>query len=169
MAQQVTDPTLPEPPAGRTCGTMIVHNRLFETDPSYRRARLAIDAQSRGAVGVAKQIGLVQIPVVVHVVWNTADQNISEAQITSQIDVLNQDFRATNADVSTVPAPFASLVADAEVRFVLADRDPSNNPTNGITRRQTNVTDFSDDDSVKFAASGGTDAWPTDRYLNIWV
>ena len=118
---------------------------------------------------VVERIGLVRIPVVVHVVWNTADQNISETQISSQIDVLNRDYRRTNLDVSSVPAPFAGLVADAEVQFVLADRDPSGGPTSGITRRQTTVTSFSDDDRVKSAATGGTGAWPSDRYLNLWV
>jgi hypothetical protein len=159
----------PEPPTRRTCGTMIVDARLAELDPSYRQARAAVNAEARVAVGVVERVGLVRIPVVVHVVWNTANQNITEAQITSQIDVLNQDFRRTNSDVSTVPAPFAGLVADAEIEFVLADRDPAGNPTNGITRRQTTVTSFTFDDAVKSAATGGTDAWPSDRYLNLWV
>jgi hypothetical protein len=148
---------------------MIVDNRLLELDPSYRQARLAINAEARVAVGAVERVGPVRIPVVVHVVWNTAEQNISQAQITSQIDVLNRDYRRTNPDLSTVPAPFAGLVADAEVEFVLADRDPAGNPTNGVTRQQTTVGSFTFDDAVKSAATGGTDAWPSDQYLNLWV
>jgi hypothetical protein len=53
------------------------------------------------------------IPGVVHVVWNTQAQNISQAQIQSQIDVLNQDFRRTNSDVVQVPGVWQGLVADA--------------------------------------------------------
>jgi Pregnancy-associated plasma protein-A len=169
MVQDVTGRTPPESPRGRSCGTMIVHNRLLESDPSYLRARRAIETETRATGGVGARIGLVEIPVVVHVVWNTADANVSEAQIASQIDVLNRDFRRTNPDVSTVPAAFAGLVSDAEVRFVLADRDPSGNPTSGITRRQTTVTSFTFDDAIKSSATGGTDAWPSDRYLNMWV
>jgi hypothetical protein len=169
MAQHESGPTVSESPAQRTCGTDFHNIRLLELVPSYRQARLAIDAEARAAVGVVERIGLVEIPLAMHIVWNTPESNISEAQITSQIDVLNRDFRGTNPDVSIVPSSFASLVADAEVRFVLAERDPLGNPTTGITRRQTTVTSFSDDDSVKFAATGGTDAWPPDRYLNVWV
>ncbi|MCW2683057.1 MAG: zinc metalloprotease, partial [Blastococcus sp.] len=113
--------------------------------------------------------GVAYIPVVVHVVHNTAAQNISDAQITSQIDVLNRDFRATNPDVSIVPPAFAPLIADSRVEFFLATTDPAGNPTTGITRTQTAVASFGGDDKVKRAATGGVDAWPADEYLNIWV
>src|SRR5207247_111367 len=83
--------------------------------------------------------------------------------------VLNADYRKTNADVSTVPAPFQPLADDARAQFKLATTDPSGNPTNGITRTQTNTGSFPHDDSVKSAATGGADPWPSDRYLNIWV
>ena len=110
-----------------------------------------------------------RIPVVVHVVWNVANQNVSDAQIQSQIDVLNRDFRKRNPDVSTVPAVFQGLIADMEVEFALATRDPSGNPTTGITRNQTSATSFSDDDKVKSQSTSGADAWPADHYLNLWV
>src|SRR5678809_466983 len=42
----------------------------------------------------------VTIPVVVHVVWHTNSQNISDEQIKSQIDVLNEDFNRQNADTA---------------------------------------------------------------------
>jgi hypothetical protein len=148
---------------------MAAHYRLLELYPSYRRARLRIDAEGRQIGAAAVRVGSVRIPVVVHVVWNSPEQNIAQAQITSQIAVLNQDFRRGNPDVSTVPAPFAGLSADAEVEFVLADRDPAGNATSGITRRQTSTSSFTFDDGVKSAATGGTDAWPSDRYLNMWV
>jgi hypothetical protein len=105
----------------------------------------------------------------VHVVHNTATQNISDAQIQSQIDVLNKDYRKTNADIASLPAVFAPLAADSRIEFKLADKDPSNNPTNGITRTSTATAAFSDDDKVKSAATGGHDAWPRDKYLNLWV
>jgi hypothetical protein len=162
----------PEPPRRRTCGTMDVHRRLLIESPEYRAARADIENATLARMALAPEArfaGVARIPVVVHVVWNTAAQTISDAQITSQIDVLNQDFRATNPDVSTVPSVFAGLVADARLEFFLATTDPSGNPTNGITRTPTNRASFTDDDAVKSAATGGTDAWPADRYLNMWV
>ena len=158
-------------PRARNCGTMDVHRRLLSQDPAYARARDDIENHARlfRAGAATARPGVTRIPVVVHVVWNTAAQNISDAQIASQIDVLNRDFRRTNPDVSSTPAVFLPLTADARVEFALANIDPNGAPTNGITRRQTTVTSFGSNDAVKSQATGGTDAWPADRYLNIWV
>jgi hypothetical protein len=107
---------------------------------------------------------------VVHVVHRTAAENISDAQILSQIEVLNADFRATNPDRSSTPSVFTSLIGDARVTFKLADVDPDGNTTDGITRTSTSNSSFtSDTDDVKSASTGGADAWPADRYLNIWT
>jgi hypothetical protein len=61
------------------------------------------------------------------------------------------------------------LVTDARIQFSLATQDPAGNPTNGITRTASTSTSFGTDDRVKSAATGGADAWPSDRYLNIWA
>ncbi|MCB0620751.1 MAG: zinc metalloprotease, partial [Saprospiraceae bacterium] len=109
--------------------------------------------------------GVVSIPVVVHVIYNNSTENISDAQVLSQIDVLNADFRRMNADQdNTWPQ-----AADSEIEFCMASTDPSGNPTNGITRTSTSVTAFSANDNMKFNSSGGKDAWPAGSYLNIWV
>ena len=159
------------PPTRRSCGTMDVHYRLLRTIPEYAEARAASENQAQRAAmsPVIGRMGCTRIPVVVHVVYKTAPQNISVVQIQSQIDVLNADFRQKNADLATVPAPFAPATADARIEFKLATTDPAGNPTTGITRTATATTAFSDDDSVKSAATGGADAWPSDKYLNIWV
>ena len=60
----------------------------------------------------------------VHVVHKKPQENISKAQVQSQITALNQDFRATNPDVSQVPDPWKGLVADAKITFKLATKDP---------------------------------------------
>jgi hypothetical protein len=111
-----------ETPRRRTCATMDVHRRLLSSDPGYARARAEIENHARlyeHGIRAAARPGVTRIPVVVHVVWNTAAQNISDAQITSQIDVLNRDYRRTNPDVSSTPAPFLPLTADARVEFFL--------------------------------------------------
>jgi hypothetical protein len=124
------------------------------------------------------------VPVVVHVLHNGepvgVGNNISDAQVQSQIDVLNEDFRRLNADRVNTPAAFAGVAADPNIEFRLACIDPNGNATNGIHRVQTNVNAFTYQTNangsvneqatgIKFTAQGGTDAWPTDRYLNIWV
>jgi hypothetical protein len=111
---------------------------------------------------------VVTIPVVVHVVYKTNAQNISDAQIQSQIDVLNEDFRRLNADRNNTPSVFSGVASDVEIEFCLASVDPDGNSTNGIVRRQTNKPSFSND-NVKKTNKGGSSPWPTGDYLNIWV
>ncbi len=108
---------------------------------------------------------VVTIPVVVHVVYKTNAQNISDAQILSQIDVLNEDFRRTNSDADNQ----WSQAADTQIEFCLATVDPNGNPTTGITRRSTTKKSFRTNDDVKKSAKGGVDPWPASDYLNIWV
>ena len=159
-------------PQSRTCATMDVHRRLLSHYPSYARARDEIENQAQTyAQGLksAERPGVTRIPVVVHVIWNTPTQNISDAQIASQIDVLNRDFRRTNPDVSSTPAPFLPLTADARIEFFLASVDPNGASSTGINRRQTTVASFGGNDAVKSQATGGADAWPANRYLNMWA
>jgi hypothetical protein len=163
--------TQPVPSTASKCATAPVHERLLRTAPGYAEAR---GRSENGAWAAARRqggrrIGVTRIPVVVHVVFNTDEQNISVEQVVSQIDSLTADYRGRNPDVVQVPAPFAPLVGDARIEFALAGTDPEGNPTDGITRTPTAVTAFADDDAVKSAATGGADPWPTDRYLNLWV
>ncbi|WP_201743841.1 GEVED domain-containing protein [Hymenobacter busanensis] len=111
----------------------------------------------------------VTIPVVVHVLYNTAAQNISDAQIQSQIAVLNEDYHKLNADYTKTPAAFAGLVADVGVQFVLAKQTPTGAATTGIERKQTTKTSWGTDDAMKRASTGGLDAWNSSKYLNLWV
>lgn len=109
-----------------------------------------------------------EIPVVFHVVYHTDIQNVSAEQLLSQLLVLNRDFRRHNLDASEVVEEFKSLAADVGLAFVLADTDPNNNPTEGITRTKTSSTVFSDN-SLHKSAEGGADGWDASKYLNIWV
>lgn len=114
------------------------------------------------------------IPVVVHVLYKNPTQNISDQQIYSQIAILNEDYRRMNPDTINTPAMFDSIAADINVEFCLATIDPLGNPTNGITRTSTSgglafgyFSPFGED--AKYDSLGGKDAWPADKYLNIWV
>ena len=109
------------------------------------------------------------IPVVVHIVYNNSDQNISNDQVRSQIKVLNQDFRKKNSDAAYIPAAFKNVAADARIEFRLATLDPSGIATDGIVRKSTDVTAFGLDDKIKSSLLGGDDAWNRDYYLNLWV
>lgn len=112
----------------------------------------------------------ITIPVVVHVIWNTAAENISDNQVLSQIQVLNEDYSRTNPDASNTPSAFTSVAANCDIQFCLATTDPNGNPTTGIERRQisSNVS-FSTNDACKSYSTNGLNAWPVTQYLNMWV
>lgn len=154
----------------RGCASHEVLQQQLANDPDLRARRESIERHVEQYIrntGAHDRVS-VTIPVVVNVVWNTAAQNISDAQIQSQIDVLNADFRRLNTDWTNTPAVFQGLVADMEINFCLATQDPTGAATTGIRRRQTTATSFSTNDAVKQSASGIT-AWDASKYLNIWV
>lgn len=137
-----------------------------------QEVRDQIEQQTRDFIqnsGNTQNRVVVTIPVVVNVVWNTTAENVSDAQIQSQLDVLNADFRRLNADRVNTPAAFQGISVDCEVNFCLATQDPTGAATTGIRRRQTTVTAFGTNDAVKYTAQGGLDIWDRSKYLNIWV
>ena len=162
-------------PGHRMCGASEAHQRLCECDPGFRERRSLIHLQAEAFLSsgrAAKSMDsakLRTLPVVVHVVYRTAAENISDAQIHSQIDVLNRDYSAANPDKSITPAPWTGLIMDSKIRFALATTAPNGKPTNGITRTKTKSATFGTQDEVKASATGGANAWPTDKYLNLWV
>lgn len=108
------------------------------------------------------------IPIVVHVLHNgTSDvTNISDAQILSQIDVLNKDFKRLNTDVVNTPVEFSPVAGSIDIDFVLAKRDPEGLATTGIIRTQAAKAQYTMADQSEFKALS---YWPAEDYLNIWV
>lgn len=158
-------------PPIRKCGQMSMHHELLEKSPGYRRnlMRLEHACARRVMTAVAARTKPFKVKVVVHVLFNRSEENISVSQIKSQITALNKDFRLKNADRSKIPTVFRGLATDAMVEFSLATKDPDDKPTNGITRTPTARRLFPADDSMKKTSSGGRDPWPTNKYLNVWV
>ena len=112
---------------------------------------------------------LITIPVVVHILYNTNAENISDAQVQSQIDVLNADYQKQNADTAEIPSYYRSLAANCGFRFGLALADTNGQATTGIIHKHTSNSYFTINDDIKSSATGGDDGWDRDRYLNIWV
>ena len=161
----------------RTCATMPHHFSLAETDEVYRQNRRVIEIGTKTA-RIAARTTVIRIPVVVHVLFHTDQENIDMEQIESQIDALNRDYRFQNGDRSLIPPPFRPFGVDTLIEFGLAVRDPQGNPTTGITRTRTSreVFPFDQfdpnatrnlDNMIKFDGFGKA-AWPRDSYLNLW-
>lgn len=163
----------------QNCHSYEYQQRLIEADPILakrlhdfevsRKSSLNKDILSTINTGNGSGSPMIRIPVVVHVLYNNAAQNISDEQIQSQIDALNRDFRRQNTDTVNTPAGFKQRAADTQIEFVMANVDPRGFVTNGIIRKQTNIQYFGLDDRIKSGSIGGDDPWDSDKYLNIWV
>ncbi len=155
------------------CGNSIHQEALQAEYPDFTENVNAKFSEAASVISEPehKSNGVVYtIPVVVHVVYKNSSENLSDVQIQSQLDILNQDYRKMNPDAGQVPSLFANLAADTEIEFCLATVDPNGNSTTGITRTSTNVNSFSiSSDNIKQDALGGKSPWDTDRYLNIWT
>jgi hypothetical protein len=149
--------------AFRACASMEVLDAHLSADPGLRTKMEEIEnftRQVRASGEMARLVnGTIEIPVVVNVIYNTPEENISEAQIQSQIDVLNEDFNKQNADASTIPTEFNGVAANYGIRFVL----------DAINRKQSSKKSWQTNDGMKKSKQGGIDATDPETKLNIWV
>lgn len=152
------------------CGTHQQVQAAAQQFPELLQQRAATlgQIQQQLRAGQGRFGTILRIPVVVHVLYSNAAENVSNQRILEQIQVLNEDFRRQNRDTNQTPADFLPVAADAQIEFCLAIQDPNNQPTSGITRRAVTVPNIGKTNTY-YQATNGTPAWDTDRYLNIWV
>jgi hypothetical protein len=160
--------------AQRTCATNEKTAEKIAADPAFALHHQEIMAYIRNPQNAQNRFNdagspsvVVTIPVVFHVLYKNATQNISDAQINSQLTILNNDFRKLNADfTAVVPAPFQSFGADMEIVFCKASLTPTGQATTGITRKSV-PSSFSFEDDY-FAATGEP-VWDPTKYLIFWL
>lgn len=162
------------------CATHTHWKERVKADPNLRIKKSEIEDYTQQyihdiATGRRKKSNTeITIPVVVHVLFHKDLENISDEQIESQIDVLNEDFNNENSDAITIEdenfAFYNELSLGSNIRFELANFDPDGNPTTGITRTYTNTESFNfGSEDLYFTSEGGKDNWDPTQYLNIWV
>ena len=148
----------------RSCASNDVLSRQMQEDPTLATKMNQIEAftqnfiQNQTLATTRLVNGRIQLPVVVNVLYRTAAENISQAQIQSQIDILNKDFNATNSDFST-SNPFNAVKANVGVTFVLDQ----------IIRKSTTKTSWGTNDAMKKTSSGGMAAVSPTTKLNLWI
>ncbi len=103
------------------------------------------------------------IPVVVHVIHFNGDGNISKEQIEDGIKIINDDFNKLNSDTANVRSPFKSLIADSQIEFRLAQKDPSGKCTDGINLINSFQT-YNNRNQVKSLSY-----WDANKYFNVWI
>ncbi len=156
----------------KRCSTMELREQRIIKNPALVNAiQNAEQLMNSSEQSKNSSASVISIPVVVHVVWNLTSQNISDAQILSQLTILNEDFRLLNKDSLKSNHPFWPFTSDTQIEFCLAKKDPNGNTTTGITRTQTSVVEWDDfnSDDLKYTSLGGKDNWDPTKYLNIYV
>src|SRR6185295_4786317 len=131
------------------CGSNEAIRQQMAADPAYAKKVEAL-LKNKGNYSRSDKKGkppsqvTITIPVVVHVVYNTAEQNISDAQVQSQIDVLNADFTASNSDYNNYDAGYGSVKGDLDINFCLVQ----------VIHKQTKTKSFGTNDNMKYDKTG---------------
>lgn len=153
------------------CGTTKVTNELRAAQPDLLEKEANYEKQLQEAIQFARQqksslsAEPVRIlPIVFHIIHQNGSENISDAQILNQVDILNRDYAKLNADTSQIigNSPFDTLAANTYIQFRLAKLDPNGNCTNGIDRIYSHLTNSAND-------AAKLNPWPREKYINVWV
>jgi hypothetical protein len=146
--------------AHRGCASHEVLEEQLKNDPNLANRMQEIENLTANAISQGRLVnGKIEIPVVVNVLYKTSSENISTAQIQSQIDVLNKDFNATNSDFNQVPSAFSGVKANVGITFVL----------DAVYRKSTTKTSWGTRDTMKNTKRGGLDPTSPTTKLNLWV
>ena len=148
----------------RNCASQDVLAEQLAADPTLAIRMNEIEAFTQNRISKPNSNfrlvnGKIVIPVVVNVLYRTTAENISDAQIQSQIDVLNKDFTATNPDFANVPAEWSGVKANIDITFELVK----------INRKATTKTSWGTRDAMKSTKKGGLDPTTPTTTLNLWA
>lgn len=162
----------------KRCSTADAHAYLMASDSAYRVQQIQMEQYVEKWISDNPNYEMkttVTIPVVVHIIYKTTAENVSDVRVHEQIAETNADWAGTNSH--SMGSFATTLKANTGIQFCLATIDPNGNPTNGITRTQTTKSSFSITGypqnctgyPERCTSSGGCDAWDVNKYLNIWV
>lgn len=147
--------------AHRGCASQEVLEAQLRANPELATRMAKFERIADEAIKTGRLVnGVMEIPVVFNVLYRTTAENISLAQLQSQIDVLNRDFSATNTDYNTANNPYSSVRSgNTNIRFVLDQ----------VIRKSTTKTSWGTNDAMKKSSQGGIDATSPTTKLNYWV
>ena len=151
---------------GRGCATNEVHARNLLENPGLAKKMNDIEEFTKKAMADPSTFkivnGVLEIPVHINLLYRTTAENIGNAELQSQIDVLNKDFEATNSDYNQIPALFTPVASgDVKIKFVWTIAN--------LTRKPTTKTSWGTRDAMKSTKSGGLNPVRPTTTLNIWV
>ena len=145
------------------CGLNHELEKLYAKNPNLKADQakfLAAASQHKSEKGLKSLV--YTIPVVFHIIHQYGIENISDAQVIDQMEILNRDYRMRNSDTSDIIPEFKKIKAEAFMEFKLATKDPQGNCTNGINHIYSSET-MQGSDAAKL------NGWSRSKYLNVWV
>ncbi len=160
QAEEVTN----DVPNQRICTSHEVLQQQLQEDPTLANRMAEIEKFTESAIknrSFSRLLtdGTIEIPVVFNVLYKTAAQNVSLAQLQSQINVLNADFAATNTDYNLTSTFNSVKSGNIGIRFVLS----------AVNRKSTTKSSWTTDNSVKRTTSGGLNPTNPTTTMNVWV
>ena len=149
--------------------------RLLKLDADMTRLRafLELSIPNLGIGGLPEEV---TIPVVVHILYKSGSSTAnlpSESDVKQQLDIVTKDFKQTvkiekhEADTKEKFSDRNAL--DTRISFCMAAKDPTGRAMSGVLTVPTSTGTWAADDKMKSATTGGSTAWDTEKYLNIWV
>ncbi|MFY7671112.1 M43 family zinc metalloprotease [Tenacibaculum sp. MEBiC06402] len=151
--------------SAKQCFTMDKLNENLAQDPSLAGKMASIEEQTFKFISEQENVlgrlvnGKIQIPVVFHVIYRQASENLPLSVLEDQIAALNEDFNLQNPNRGAMPAEFAGVEANVGIDFVIED----------VIRVSSRKRSWRPDDSMKFSSSGGSDVVNPQEFLNIWI
>ncbi|MEN0049336.1 MAG: hypothetical protein AAF806_19910, partial [Bacteroidota bacterium] len=154
------------------CRAATIYQRMMENNPAFQRNRAAIKRHIEAyqqSESVLNEV--VTIPTVFHVIHNGETEgnypNINDDLICAQLDQLNDDFRAMNANIGDVLPEFQDDIGDMLIQFCFAAIDPDGNATDGIMRYDFDQNVYTEGDFENEIKP--MTIWDRDQYFNIWT
>jgi len=154
---------------GVGCGTDEYYKWRMSQDPSILTDKInyektVTDNQHKEyKMAPSSSGGLRVIPVVFHIIHNYGPENIAKQHVIDQVATMNRNYQKLNPDTASVRSIFKPLIANCQIEFILASKDPNGNWTDGVDRVASTLT-YAGNDNVK-----GLVQWDPNKYLNIWV
>ncbi|MEL7120576.1 MAG: M43 family zinc metalloprotease, partial [Bacteroidota bacterium] len=158
--------------AYREYGTQLQYERMLEEDPNFRQTRQDIEAFVQQYIQSASPANH-NVPVVFHVLYNNTENRLSEVILEEQLDIMNYFFGSRGGNEPILKTRGIKgedfRTKNMQINFCVATQDPTGNDALGIIYKETEKKEWFVSDSMKYNEFGGSDAWDTERYLNIWI
>ncbi len=161
----------------KPCNTYAAMEEVFTADPSaksrYNLVQSQLELEYQQAIhqqALSKTAAVTYtIPVVFHILHLGGSENISDATVIAAMTQINKDYSKLGSDTSAISSLFSSLYVKANITFALAKKDPNGNCTNGIIHHYDANTNWVQSSSPYTYSGAGTNRWPTNKYLNVYV